>query len=131
MYAPMPLSGSCRAPNPLKTCACPAVNAPKAMAKASRPHVIVELFDCVPFAACVGASVKCANVSGIVDCEVSRRCDESRQCFGSSAVSMFDFAMVATGLAGAEAGCGLAAGAGVCVIVSRLSLVLRRRCSRT
>eukprot|EP00965_Chrysotila_dentata_P163488 5398386-Pleurochrysis_carterae.AAC.1 len=82
------------------------------MAKVSRPHVIVELFDCLPSVACVGASVKCADVSGIVDCEVSRRCDESRQFFGCSAMSMFDFAMIATGLAGAEAGCGFAAGAG-------------------
>eukprot|EP00965_Chrysotila_dentata_P064193 2126000-Pleurochrysis_carterae.AAC.1 len=51
--------------------------------------------------------------------------------FKSWAMIVFGFAKIATGLAGAEAGCGLGAGAGRSVIASHLSFASRRRCSRT
>eukprot|EP00965_Chrysotila_dentata_P137394 4544713-Pleurochrysis_carterae.AAC.1 len=75
-------------------------------------HGIVELFDCVPSVACMGVCVESADVSGVSVCEVSRRRDATMLFFGSWAMSVSGFAKIATGLAGAEAGCGLGAGAG-------------------
>eukprot|EP00965_Chrysotila_dentata_P169898 5608265-Pleurochrysis_carterae.AAC.1 len=46
-------------------------------------------------------------------------------------MSVSGFAKIATGLAGAEAGWGLGAGAGVSVVASCISFASRRRCSRT
>eukprot|EP00965_Chrysotila_dentata_P254664 6211953-Pleurochrysis_carterae.AAC.2 len=71
----LPLSGSCRAPNPSKACACPTANAPMAMARVSSAHVIVALFDCLPSVACMGVCVTGVDVSDLLDCEFSRRCD--------------------------------------------------------
>eukprot|EP00965_Chrysotila_dentata_P085446 2818467-Pleurochrysis_carterae.AAC.1 len=61
----MPPSGKCRALNPSKACACPAANATRAIARVSGAHAIVELLDCLPSVACMGACVKFADVSGI------------------------------------------------------------------
>eukprot|EP00965_Chrysotila_dentata_P184360 6086100-Pleurochrysis_carterae.AAC.1 len=82
------------------------------MARVSMAHGIVELFDCVPSVACVGVCVRIADVSGVLACEVSRRRDATMLFFGSWAMIVFGFAKIAAGLAGAEAGCGLGAGAG-------------------
>eukprot|EP00965_Chrysotila_dentata_P035191 1170907-Pleurochrysis_carterae.AAC.1 len=102
-----------------------------AMARVSRAHGILELFDCLSSVACMGVCVKSTDVSGILVWEVSCRCDELMQFFGSWAMSVSGFAKVVTRLAGAKAGCGLGAGAGVSVVASRLSFTSRRRCSRT
>eukprot|EP00965_Chrysotila_dentata_P003152 103078-Pleurochrysis_carterae.AAC.1 len=85
----MPPSGRCRSPNPSTACACPAANAPMAMARVNMAHVIVKLFDCVPSVACVGVCVKGADVSGVLACEVSRQRDATMLFFGSWAMIVF------------------------------------------
>eukprot|EP00965_Chrysotila_dentata_P029470 979491-Pleurochrysis_carterae.AAC.4 len=128
VMTPIPSSTSLAAVHPSGVRVLPTANAAKVISIDIAAQATVELFDWARSVAGLGDCTCAVVVSGILDCRVSIRHSGTAMMNGVRVAALMLLYAADGGLAGAEAGSGRGAGAGVIVSNVSFSRASQTRC---